>query len=186
MEENEDDEKERASKAAQSHRLLGVCYYCTEKPDEGERETKTAIELEADERIRIDCKYYLADRYLSLKEYEKATEVCDDILETDDRFYPAYLVRQEACYHMRKAQQVVDDYYRAIDLYAGFDKPYLYAAMIFYDYNQYKDAIGVIERARENEVEFSKKLRFQEAKILRMLSEDAESRKRPRWRTGTP
>ena len=179
VEENEDDEKERASKAAQSHRLLGVCYYCTEKPDEGERETKTAIELEADERIRIDCKYYLADRYLSLKEYEKATEVCDDILETDDRFYPAYLVRQEACYHMRKAQQVVDDYYRAIDLYAGFDKPYLYAAMIFYDYNQYKDAIGVIERARENEVEFSKKLRFQEAKILRMLSEDAESRKRP-------
>lgn len=179
VEENEDDEKEKASKAAQSHRLLGVCYYCTEKPDEGERETKTAIELEADERIRIDCKYYLADRYLSLKEYEKATEVCDDILETDDRFYPAYLVRQEACYHMRKAQQVVDDYYRAIDLYAGFDKPYLYAAMIFYDYNQYKDAIGVIERARENEVEFSKKLRFQEAKILRMLSEDAESRKRP-------
>lgn len=179
VEENEEDEKEKASKAAQSHRLLGVCYYCTEKPDEGERETKKAIELEEDGRIRIDCKYYLADRYLSLKEYEKATEVCDDILEADDGFYPAYLVRQEACYHMRKAQQVVDDYYRAIDLYAGFDKPYLYAAMIFYDYNQYKDAIGVIERARENKVEFSKKLRFQEAKILRMLSEDAESRKRP-------
>lgn len=179
VEENEDDEKEKASKAAQSHRLLGVCYYCTERPEEGERETKTAIEMEADEKIRIDCKYYLADRYLSLKEYERATEVCDEILETDDGFYPAYLVRQEACYYMRKAQQVVDDYYRAIDLYAGFDKPYLYAAMIFYDYNQYKDAIGVIERARENKVEFSKKLRFQEAKILRMLSEDEESRKRP-------
>lgn len=179
VEENEDDEKEKASKSAQSHRLLGVCYYCIEKPEEGERETKTAIEMEADEKIRIDCKYYLADRYLSLKEYERATEVCDEILEADDGFYPAYLVRQEACYHMRKAQQVVDDYYRAIDLYAGFDKPYLYAAMIFYDYNQYKDAIGVIERARENKVEFSKKLRFQEAKILRMLSEDEESRKRP-------
>lgn len=179
VEQNGDDEKEKASKAAQSHRLLGVCYYCTKKPAEGERETKTAIELEADERTRIDCKYYLADRYLSQKEYEKATEVCDEVLEADEGFYPAYLVRQEACYHMRKAQQVVDDYYSAIDLYAGFDKPYLYAAMIFYDYNQYKDAIGVIERARENEVEFSKKLRFQEAKILRMLSEDAESRKRP-------
>lgn len=179
VQENEDDEKEKASKAAQSHRLLGVCYYCTEKPDEGERETRTAIEMEEDPKIRIDCKYYLADRYLSRKEYEKATEVCDDILEADEGFYPAYLVRQEACYHMRKAQQVVDDYYRAIDLYAGFDKPYLYAAMIFYDYNQYRDALGVIERARENQVEFSQKLRFQEAKILRMLSEDEESRKRP-------
>ncbi|MDE6405377.1 MAG: tetratricopeptide repeat protein [Lachnospiraceae bacterium] len=179
VQENGDDEKKRASKAAQSHRLLGVCYYCTEKPDEGERETKTAIELEQDERTRIDCKYYLADRYLYCKEYERATEVCDEILSEDEGFYPAYLVRQEACYHMRKAQQVVDDYYRAIDIYAGFDRPYLYAAMIFYDYNQYKDALGVIERARENEVEFSPKLRFQEAKILRMLSEDEESRKRP-------
>ncbi len=179
VEENGDDGKKKASKAAQSHRLLGVCYFCTGQPEEGERETKTSIEMEADERTRIDCKYYLADRYLSLKEYEKATEVCDDVLEADDGFYPAYLVRQEACYHMRKAQQVVDDYYRAIELYAGFDKPYLYAAMIFYDYDQYKDALGVIERARENEVEFSKKLRFQEAKILRMLSEDEESRKRP-------
>ena len=179
VQENEDDEKKRASKAAQSHRLLGVCYYCTEKPDEGERETKTAIDLEQDERTRIDCKYYLADRYLYCKKYERATEVCDEILSEDDGFYPAYLVRQEACYHMRKAQQVVDDYYRAIDIYAGFDRPYLYAAMIFYDYNQYKDALGVIERARENQVEFSPKLRFQEAKILRMLSEDGESRKRP-------
>ncbi|MDE7359077.1 MAG: tetratricopeptide repeat protein, partial [Lachnospiraceae bacterium] len=179
VEENGDDEEKRASKASQSHRLLGVCYFCTKRREEGERETKTAIELEPDERTRIDCKYYLADRYLYFKEYERATEVCDEVLSEDDGFYPAYLVRQEACYHMRKAQQVVDDYYRAIDIYAGFDRPYLYAAMIFYDYNQYKDALGVIERARENQVEFSQKLRFQEAKILRMLSEDEEGRKRP-------
>lgn len=179
VEANEDEAEKRASKASQSHRLLGVCYFCTGRRDEGERETKTAIEMEADARIRIDCKYYLADRYLSLEEFERATEVCDEILEEDDGFYPAYLVRQEACYHMKKAQQVVDDYYRAIEIYAGFDKPYLYAAMIFYDYSQYKDALGVIERARENQVEFSGKLRFQEAKILRMLSEDEESRKRP-------
>lgn len=179
VEKNADEAEKKASKASQSHRLLGVCYFCTDHPEEGERETKTAIEMEPDARVRIDCNYYLADRYLSLKEYEKSTEICDEILEADDGFYPAYLVRQEACYHMRKAQQVVDDYYRAIELYAGFDRPYLYAAMIFYDYNQYKDALGVIERARDNQVAFSKRLRFQEAKILRMLSEDAEGRKRP-------
>ena len=73
----------------------------------------------------------------------------------------------------------MDEDCRVKDLYAGVDKPYHYTAMIFYDYNQYKDALGVLERARENGVEFSKKLRFQEAKILRMLSEDEESRRRP-------
>lgn len=179
LEADEDDEDKKASKAAQSHRLLGVCYFCTDNREAGERETRAAIEMETDERTRNDCKYYLADRYLSFKEYERATELCDEILASDEGFYPAYLVRQEACYHLKRAQQVVDDYHRAIEIYAGFDKPYLYAAMIFCHYNQYKDALGVIERARENQVEFSKKLRFQEAKILRMLSEDAEGRKRP-------
>ena len=179
VEESQDEEEKKASKAAQSHRLLGVCFYCMEQPEEGEKETRIAIEMEPESRIRLDCKQYLADRYLSAKEYEKATEVCDGILSEDENYYPAYLVRQEAGYYLRRAQQVVDDYYRAIDLYAGYDRPYLYAVMVFYDYRQYKDALGVIERARENQVEFSKKLRFQEAKVLRMLAEDEEARKKP-------
>lgn len=176
---NGDDEEKRASKLAQSHRLLGVCLFASGDREEGERETRKAIELEADPRTRLDCRYYLADRYLRFEEYERATEICDGILAEDAGYYPAYLVRQEACYHMRKAQQVVDDYYRAIEIFAGYDRPYLYAAMIFYDYSQYKDALGVVERAHENQVVFSKRLRFQEAKILRMLSEDEEGRKKP-------
>ncbi|MDE7246634.1 MAG: tetratricopeptide repeat protein, partial [Lachnospiraceae bacterium] len=110
------------------------------------------------------------------EEYERAVEECDEILEADENYYPAYLVRQEACYNLKRGQQVVDDYYRAIGIYPGYDKPYLFAAMIFYNYNQYKDAMGVIERARENKVEFSQKLCFQEAKIRRMLAESAEER----------
>lgn len=176
---NEDDGEKKASKAAQSHRLLGACLFALGKREEGERETRTAIAMEADHRTRLDCKYYLADRFLFFKEYERATEACDELLAEDEEYYPAYLVRQEACYHLGKAQQVVDDYYRAIEIFDGFYKPYLYAATVFYDHRQYKDALGVIERARENQVEFSKKLRFQEAKILRMLSEDEEGRKRP-------
>lgn len=172
------DEKERASKMAQAHRILGACYFDMGNREEGERETRTSIALETDERSRLDGKSYLANKYLSFKEYEKAVEECDEILAADENYYPAYLVRQEACYHLKRGQQVVDDYYRAIALYPGYDKPYLFAAMIFYNYSQYKDAMGVIDRARENKVEFSNKLCFQEAKILRMLSESAEERQK--------
>lgn len=170
------DEKERDSKMAQAHRILGVCYFDMDNREEGERETRAAIELETDQRNRLDCKSYLANKYLSFKEYERAVEECDEILAADENYYPACLIRQEACYHLKRGQQVVDDYYRAIALYPGYDKPYLFAAMIFYNYGQYKDAMGVIDRARENKVEFSQKLCFQEAKILRMLSENAEER----------
>lgn len=172
------DAEERTAKMAQAHRILGVCFFDMGNREEGERETRTALAMETEERSRLDCKSYLANKYLSFKEYERAVEECDEILAADENYYPAYLVRQEACYHLKRGQQVVDDYYRAIALYPGYDRPYLYAAMIFYNYSQYKDAIGVIERARENEVAFSNRLCFQEAKILRMLSESAEERQK--------
>lgn len=173
-----EDEEERAPKMAQAHQVLGFCYFGIENREEGERELRTAISMERDAGNRLRDRYYLADRFLFFKDYEKAVEECDEILSEDENYYPAYLVRQEASYYLKRAQQVVDDYYRAIDLYAGYDKPYLYAAMIFYDYSQYKDAVGVIERATENQAEFSGKLRFQEAKIRRMLAESTEEREK--------
>lgn len=170
------DEAERTAKTAQAHRMLGICFFDMGNREEGERETRTAMETEPDERNRLDCKAYLAKKYLSFEEYERAVEACDEILAADENYYPAYLTRQEACYQLKRGQQVVDDYYRAIALYPGYDRPYLYAAMIFYNYGQYRDAMGVIERARENKAEFSQKLCFQEAKIRRMLAETAEER----------
>lgn len=172
------DAEKKASKASQSHRLLGVCLFAVGEREEGERETRIAIEMETDARIRLDCKYYLADRYLYFKEYERAIEACDVILSEDEGYFPAYLVRQEACYYLDKGQQVVDDYYRAIEIFDGFYKPYFYAASVFYDHRQYKDALGVMERAHDNQVEFPLKMRFQEAKILRMMAENEEERKR--------
>lgn len=172
------EEPKRISQMAEAYHSLSVCFFETEKPEEGERESRKAIAIETNKRSRLDWRHYLAGRYLAFEEYERAVEECDEILAEDEGYYPAYLVRQEAAYHLEKAQQVVDDYYRAIDLFAGYDRPYFYAAMIFYDYSQYQDAIGVIERAKENEVEFSEKLRFLEAQIQRMLAENAEDREK--------
>lgn len=177
---NEDDEKKKRAKSAQSHRCMADCFYELGESEKGEKEAQAAIETEPDARLCMESRRYLAGKYLFYKKYEKAVELCDTVLAENEEYYPAYLIRQEACYHMDRAQQVVDDYYSAIDLYGGYDKPYLYAAIIFYDYDQYENAKGVIDRARENQVEFSDRLLFQEAKILRMLAESEEERRRPR------
>lgn len=173
------EEDVKMAKAAQARWCLADCLYALDLREEGAQETRAAAEAAKDIRSRLDIKRYLADKYLSAKEYDKSIEVCDEILEESEEYYPAYLIRQEASYYMRRAQQVVDDYYKAIEIYAGFDGPYVFAAKIFYDYDQYQDAWGVIERARENQVEFSAKLRFEEAKILRMTSQNNEERKKP-------
>lgn len=177
---SEREEDEKHAKEVQAHWYLADCLYQMERREEGEQEMKAAVEAAQDVRTRLDVKRYLADKYLSFREYEKAIEVCDEILEELEEYYPAYLIRQEACYHLRKAQQVVDDYYKAIGIYAGYDGPYIFAAKIFFDYDQYQDARGVIERARENQVEFSARLRFEEARILRMTAQNDEERKRPK------
>lgn len=173
------EEDARMAKAAQARWCLADCLYKMDLKEEGKQEIQAAIALTEDVRSRLDIKRYLADKYLSFKEYDKAIEVCDEILEESEEYYPAYLIRQEASYYMRKAQQVVDDYYKAIEIYAGYDGPYVFAAKIFFDYDQYQDAWGVIERARENKVEFSAKLRFEEARILRMTAQNNEERKKP-------
>lgn len=176
----EDEEEKKKAKSAQSYRCLADCFYELGEREKGEKEAEAAIETEPDGRLRLESKRYLAGKYLFYKAYEKAVELCDEILSEEEGYYPAYLIRQEACYYMDRAQQVVDDYYSAINLYAGYDRPYLYASIIFYDYDQYENAKGVIDRAKENQVEFSDRLLFQEAKILRMLAESEEDRKRPR------
>ncbi|MDE7246633.1 MAG: hypothetical protein K2N43_01960, partial [Lachnospiraceae bacterium] len=61
------DEKERVSKMAQAHRILGVCFFDMGNREEGEKETRTALELDAEERSRLACKSYLANKYLSFE-----------------------------------------------------------------------------------------------------------------------
>lgn len=175
-----DEEDVKQAKAAQARWCLADCLYMLDRREEGEQEVRAAIACTKDLRSRLDMKRYLADKHLSHKEYDRAIEICDEILKESEGYYPAYLVRQEACYYMRKAQQVVDDYYKAIEIYAGFDGPYVFAAKIFFDYDQYQDAWDVIERARENQVEFSAKLRFEEARILRVTAQNDEERAKPR------
>ena len=73
----------------------------------------------------------------------------------------------------------MDDYHRAVGIFAGYYKPYLMAAQVFFYHNQFEDAKGVIDRAKENGVEFSSCLKLYEVKILRNLAGKKEDRELP-------
>lgn len=156
--------------------MLGWCHKGLKNLDEAVQYIEEAVKTAENPSEQLSYKTYLAQIYLDKGEFEKAVDVCDSIIEEEDDYYPAYLNRQEACYKLRNAQQVVDDYYRAIEIFPGFYKPYLLAAKVFYNYSQYEDAKGVIDRAKENEVEFSDQMHLYEVKILRFLAESNEER----------
>lgn len=170
----------RLSEQCAAHGMLSYCYYQLGREEEGDEEAKRAVESATTPRDYWENMRYRANQLLTVKQYEKAVDVCDRLLSEDEGYYPAYLIRQEACYYMRKAQQVVDDYYDAIRIYPGYYRPYLFAAKIFFHYSQYEDAKSVVDRARENQVEFSAEMKLYEIKILRNLAESKEERELPK------
>ncbi len=162
------------------HALISCCHYELKEDEEGEKEAELAIKEAANKQDKTKNMHYYANRLLVSKKYEKAVDLCDQLIQEEEGYYPAYLIRQEACYHMRRAQQVVDDYHKAVRIFAGFYMPYLFATKIFFEYGQYQDAKGVLDFAHENNVEFSDEMLLYEAKVLRCLSESREDRIRPR------
>lgn len=135
-----------------------------------------AIEEATDFREKLNSMYDLSSVYFAQEQYEKVIEVCDAIIQEDEGYYPAYVTRQEASFKLERAQEVIDDYYMAVDIFPGYYKPYLLAAEIYYNYNQFDDGISVITRAEENGIELTPKMMLLKAKLLRDLAESDEDR----------
>ncbi len=171
--------KKRLRRKGTACLLLGICLT---KIGNYEEAVETLIKAEKENTDHYDhlgAMCNLAEAYLSMEAYEKTVDKCDQILEIDAGYYPAYLFRQQAFFDMRNGQGVVDDYHRAVDIYKVYYKPYLLAARVFLIYDQYEDAKQVMERAIANEVEFSDEMKLCHARTLRYLSESEEQRKEP-------
>ncbi|MCI8529840.1 MAG: tetratricopeptide repeat protein [Lachnospiraceae bacterium] len=94
----------------------------------------------------------LLDLFISEKKYEEAAILADEILVLDKNWFPALAQKQKACYHLNRAQEVIDLFYEAKKIYTKYSEIYEYAAKIFMDYGQYQDAEGILAQAKEEEV----------------------------------
>lgn len=87
------------------------------------------------------------------KKYEEAIALCDEIIEEDSGFYPAYVHRQKANYELKNAKEVIDDYFACKEIYPGYSRPYLLAAEVFMAFEQYDDVENIIEDGKEAELD---------------------------------
>lgn len=173
-----DETKKRMSRRGRAGHILGGCYFELGRLEDCEKTLRDAIAAMNDLKEQLACRQYLAYTLMKGKQYEKAVDICDGIIKDDSGYYPAYLIRQESCYELKRGQDVVDDYYNAIDIVPGYFQPYMYAAEVFFFFSQYNDAKGVYELARKNGVEFSDRMKLYEAKVLRNLAESKEDREK--------
>ncbi len=173
-----EENRKRISREFQACHLLSGCYHELKDQEKSLQYVETAASAATNLRDKLAAMQYKAYLLFQYEEYERCIDACDQVIAEDGGYYPAYVQRQEAAYELRKGQQVVDDYYNAINIFAGHYKPYLLAAQVFFYHDQFQDAKGVLDRARENQVEFSPCLRLYEVKILRNLAENRQDREK--------
>ena len=166
-----DENKKRISREYRACHILSGCCFELKKQEEALKYVDMAVETAEEFPDKQACMQYKAYLLFEDGRYKDSIDVCDTILAQDEGYFPAIIQRQEAAYKMKNGQQVVDDYYRAIRIYAGYYKPYMLAVEAFFYSNQFSDALGVLNKARENQVEFSANLKLYEVKVLRNLAE---------------
>lgn len=171
--------RRRISREFRACHILSGCLHELNDQEQAVFYVDKAIERAVSPSDKVNCTQYKAYLLFCNKKYEACIDICDEILNQENRYLPAVLQRQEAAYKLHRGQQVVDDYYRAISIYPGYYKPYMLAAEVFFYSGQYEDANNVLERARENQVEFSANMRLFEVKILRNLARSSEDRRKP-------
>ncbi|MCI8586346.1 MAG: tetratricopeptide repeat protein [Lachnospiraceae bacterium] len=103
-----------------------------------------------------------------LKEDRKVVDLCEEILRLDPSSFWACSCLQEAYENLRMAQEVVDTFYRAKRIYAGNAQIYLRALLVFLDYQQYEDALGILRQAEEAEA-MNLVLQVKKIQVLRRL-----------------
>ena len=79
-----------------------------------------AVAAEKDVSQKVSYYHTAADIWRRKKEYAKMFDICDKMLAIDPQYYPAYLLRQEACLYLGRYQEVVNDYQRATTLYISY------------------------------------------------------------------
>lgn len=100
-----------------------------------------------------NMKQDLLDLMIFGEEYEEAIKLADELLSQNKDWFPALVQKQKACYEVNRAQEVVDLFYEAKEVYAEYPQIYELAAKIFIEYRQFKDAEGILEQAKEAHVE---------------------------------
>lgn len=180
------DEEELKYRIAQSFELEGkACQilYGQQKDKESEeaagyREAGLKAFDEAIARQEEDVEFLLAKVlfFRDLKEYEQAAALCERMKGINDQYYWAYFYAQEAYEELRKAQEVVDNFYDAKRIFAGHAEIYERALRVFLDYNQLKDAQHIVDQADEAGVS-SPYLMVKKLGLMRRLIEEEEKQK---------
>ncbi len=112
-----------------------------------------AIAAETEESQIVSYYHTVADIWRQQKEYGKAVDACDHILMLNQGYYPAILLRQEACLYLGMYQEVAEDYQRAVHMYPYYGRPYATLIKMYFMFGEYEKVRDILELTEKNKIE---------------------------------
>jgi tetratricopeptide (TPR) repeat protein len=169
----EKDYERKSKRYGYAHFIASM--YCLEMnmEEKCQEYLERALELDTEQ---IDVMMYRERRmesFLKRKEYQRCIKEANRTLEVSEFFYPAYIYRQECNYYLFRAQQVMDDFYRAIELAPEQGKPYVMVMRMLFNLNMMSEIRNIIEMGRRNQVE-DQEFHFYCLEYERLLAQDAQ------------
>lgn len=165
------DAKKKLNRKGFSHFAVGMCHWRLGQAELGEKEILDGIDFESNNQFQMSYYDQLAQFFLEDKQFQKAFDLCTDLIKKDEGFFPAFVRRQEAAFEMHRGQDVIDDFYNCKRIYPAFVKPYVYAMKVFYFARQYSDALNIYEQAKEQNLQ-SDEMQLFYFKAKRCTNED--------------
>ncbi len=148
---SEQDSK-RLERVGYSYYLLSLCY-----KDMGDQEAALKnMDYAMTRAVRDDEKF----RYRFVKgqllhefnRYEEAMDLWNGFIEDNHEYIPAYILRQEAAYNLRNAQQVLNDFWTIVSAMPDYTRSYIYAAKVYNAYERYDLFDEMLGEAEKNEI----------------------------------
>ena len=112
-----------------------------------------AIAAETEESQIVSYYHTVADIWRQRKEYGKVVDACDQMLMRNQGYYPAVLLRQEACLHLGMYQQVADDYQRAVHMYPYYGRPYATLIKMYFMFGEYDKVQEILSLTEDNKIQ---------------------------------
>lgn len=171
---------------AQSYEMEGKafqqCYAkCKDKEGAEAEELKKEAAEAFDKAISLqpeDIGFWLSKLlfFRDMKDYGQVAEICGKIKSIDKGYFWAYFYAQEAYEGLGKAQEVVDSFYEAKEIYAGMPEIYERAARVFWEYRQYSEVDSILRQAGDAGISsfYLRRLRLE---LMERSAKDAEGLK---------
>lgn len=120
---------------------------------EAMRYLEKAVKTEQEEGQVVSYYHTIADIWRQCQEYGKVVDVCDKMLRLNPGYYPAVLLRQEACLFLGMYQEVADDYQRAVHMYPFYGRPYATLIKMYFLFGEYEKIREIFKITEEYEIE---------------------------------